>query len=129
MPPKKFKIQVEDPDGSKCTITMDGNVTREKMLQLLNVIETNDEVKEQNLNPPTSDSLFGRLYQIIETKFPLGSFTSSDILETYEDEFNETLRLSTISTYLSRMSLRNLLSRSKTGSTWNYKLIKNIIQC
>src|ERR671928_142423 len=57
----------------------------------------------------------------LEGKFPYGSFTSTDILELYEDQYNEPIKLSIISTYLSRYSERSLLTRTRQGKEWVYK--------
>lgn len=80
-----------------------------------------DQVESPQLSKDTS---FGRLYHLIENKFPLGSFTSTDILEAYEDEYNRPARLSTISTYLSRLERKNLLTRQRTPSGLIYKRVR-----
>ena len=43
----------------------------------------------------------------------LGKFTSSDILEKYEDEYNQPIKLSVISTYLARFTSKNKVERAK----------------
>ena len=53
-----------------------------------------------------------------------GKFTSTNILEKYEDEFNEPVKLSVISTYLSRYSSKGRIDRVRTGREWTYQTIK-----
>ena len=56
--------------------------------------------------------------------YPTGKFTSSDILEKYEDEFNEPIKLSVISTYLARFTSKNKVERAKKGREWAYNTLK-----
>lgn len=123
---KRFKIEFEDGSGSKYTIALDGNVTRDKILQLMefvNIIEEKSDAEER-LEIPSKDTSFGKVYSLIEEKFVLGSFTSADIQEAYEDTFNEPIRLSTISTYLARLAEKGMLKREKLGSTWAYRKVR-----
>ena len=43
-------------------------------------------------------------------------------MKKYEDEYNEPIKLSVISTYLARYSSRMKLHRMKTGREWTYAL-------
>jgi hypothetical protein len=54
----------------------------------------------------------------------MGKFTSTNILEKYEDEFNEPIKLSIISTYLSRFSSKGRVNRIRNGREWTYQTIK-----
>ena len=99
-------------------------MSREKVLKMMDIVELlgNKEGQEElQAQPISGDTSFGKLYQLIEKKFPLGSFTSADILEAYEDEYNRPSRLSTISTYLSRLEQKQLLTRQRTASGWIYR--------
>ncbi len=124
MPRRKLKIHFEDGDGSTYAVTVTGNLAREKVLKILDLMDTIDTKSSYPEILPSKDSLFGRLYGLIEEGFPLGSFDSADLLEAYEDQFNEPISLSTVSTYLSRMSDRGLLSRTKINSSWNYRHVR-----
>ena len=70
------------------------------------------------------DSVGSKIWHIIDKFFPMGKFTSTNILEKYEDEFNEPVKLSVISTYLSRFSLKGKVDRIRTGREWTYQTIK-----
>ena len=96
------------------------------MVSILDEKSDNDLTINDNVEKTSHNSIFGNIIELISNNFTLGSFTSSDILESYEDNYNDLLPLSTISTYLSRMSSKGILSRYKTGPTWNYKKIKNL---
>ncbi len=124
MAQRKIKIEFNDGDGGKYTISLDGSMSREKVLKIMDFVELLDD-KEGQQEPQaqviSGDTSFGKLYQLIEKKFPLGSFTSADVLEAYEDEYNKPARLSTISTYLSRLEQKRLLTRQRTASGWIYR--------
>lgn len=125
MTKKKIKIEFSDDEGGNYTLSLDGSMSRDKVLKLMDMVELlggNEEKEKTSLL--SKDSSFGKLYDLIENKFPLGSFTSNDILEVYEDEFNMPIRLSTISTYLSRLEKKKLLSREWSASGWLYKKIR-----
>ena len=119
MPRRRVKVEFEDGEGGKYTISLDGSISKEKVLKIMDLVEL--------LGVPEEDSYFsnetvvGRLYQLIEKKFPLGHFTSNDILESYEDEYSQPIRLGTVSTYLSRFADQKILHRVKTGINWSYR--------
>ena len=70
------------------------------------------------------DSTGSKIWNIVDKHFPVGKFTSSTILEKYEDEYNEPIKLSIISTYLSRFANKGRIERSKTGREWTYQTIR-----
>lgn len=118
---KRVKIEFEDDEGAKFAVSVDGSVSRTKLAKIMDLVELmNPSENEENNNTSPSTS-FNRVFELIESKFPLGSFCSTDILEAYEDSYNEPSSLSTISTYLNRLWNKGLLTRTKSGATWIYK--------
>src|SRR3990170_1569199 len=79
---------------------------------------------EDALNSPQLDSIGAKIWHIVDKFFPMGKFTSSTILEKYEDEYNEPIKLSIISTYLSRFTEKGKIERARTGREWTYQSIK-----
>jgi predicted transcriptional regulator len=73
---------------------------------------------------PQLDSIGAKIWHIVDKFFPMGKFTSSTILEKYEDEYNEPIKLSIISTYLSRFTEKGKIERARTGREWTYQSIK-----
>src|SRR5436309_5710845 len=69
-------------------------------------------------------SLSSKIWSIVENKFPFTSFTSTDILEMYTDEYNEPIKLDVIATYLSRYHKKAKLLRNKGGKEWIYKVYR-----
>ena len=51
---------------------------------------------EEHDNGPKIDSVGGKIWYLVDKYYPTGRFTSSEILERYEDEYNEPVKLSVI---------------------------------
>jgi len=86
------------------------------MMDLMN-IEEEQEVTNM-------DSVGSKIWNIVDKFFPMGKFTSTNILEKYEDEYNEPVKLSIISTYLSRFATKGRVNRTRTGREWTYQTMK-----
>lgn len=128
---KKIKIQLEDADGGKYDLALQGNISKTKIIKFIEVldlleIEGKDPDFETSKFRDKDDftSLGSKIWNLVEQKFPYTAFTSSDILELYEDEYQKPIKLSAIATYLSRYSERGKLSKSKKGKEWLYKVVK-----
>ena len=122
MAKKRIRIDMEDSNGAKYDIKLEGNVTREKVLkifEMMDLMNIEDEKETTNI-----DSVGAKIWYIIDKFYPMGKFTSSDLLEKYEDEYNEPIKLSIISTYLARFSTKGKMNRVKTGREWTYQTIK-----
>ena len=122
MTQKKIRINLEDSSGGKYKFDLEGNVTRDKVLKLFELMDVMDIEQEQEA--PNFNTLGGKIWHVIENSFPAGRFTSSSVLEKYEDEYNEPIKLSVISTYLARFSSRNKIERTRTGREWSYQVIR-----
>src|SRR5579864_1296219 len=123
----KVKIEFTDSSGAKYSFAIEGRPSKEnlgKVMEFVETISTNDSQAQQEQQQTPIDTNFARVYELIETKFKFGSFTSSDVLEAYMHEFELSTTLSTISTYLSRLAERGLLNRSRNGAGWIYKLVR-----
>jgi len=122
MAKKRIRIDMEDSDGARYDIKLEGNVTREKVLKIFEMMDLMNIEEEQETT--NIDSIGAKIWHIVDKFFPMGKFTSSDILEKYEDEYNEPVKLSIISTYLSRFSTKGKIDRVRTGREWTYQTIK-----
>ncbi len=122
MAKKRIRIDMEDTDGARYDIKLEGNVTREKVLKIFEMMDLMNIEEEQETT--NMDSIGSKIWHIIDKFFPMGKFTSTNILEKYEDEYNEPVKLSIISTYLSRFSTKGKMDRIRTGREWTYQTIK-----
>jgi len=133
MAQKKIRINLEDSSGGKSKFDLEGNITRDKVLKLFELMDMMDIEQEQET--PNFDTLGGKIWYIIENYFPTGRFTSSLVLQKYEDEYNEPdavyherkkepIKLSVVSTYLARFASQNKTKREKTGREWSYQITR-----
>ncbi|MCW3981837.1 MAG: hypothetical protein NWE81_01795 [Candidatus Bathyarchaeota archaeon] len=125
MPSKKIRVEVFDEEGNRYSIALEGVVTREKALRLFDIIELLGGVRDslgQN-STPTDGSKFEKTKAIIETYFPFIWFSSGEIQASFEREFSEPVPLSTVSTYLSRMTCRGLLISKGPRNCRRYRAI------
>jgi hypothetical protein len=123
---KKFRIELEDAEGSKYNLSLEGNISKEKVMKIVEFMDLLDMESSatgqgETLNHRVPASVGDRIWALVEGKFPYGGFTSTDILELYEDQYNEPIKLSIVSTYLSRYSERGRLVRNRQGKEWVYK--------
>lgn len=128
---KRFKIELEDAEGSKYNLSLEGNISKEKIMKIVEFMDLiniesngNNESEISRINRATPASVGDKIWSLIEDKFPYGGFTSTDILELYEDQYNEPIKLSIISTYLSRYAERGRLIRTRQGKEWIYKMTR-----
>lgn len=132
---RKIKIELEDEEGGKYNLSLEGNISKSKVMKVFELMDMLDaRGKDKSPDPGNHDyrspepykkdlaSIGARIWDIVENQFTYNSFTSSDVLEIYEHEFKEQTQLSIISTYLSRYSDRKKLVRTKNGKEWVYKI-------
>jgi len=122
MAKKRIRIDMEDSDGARYDIKLEGNVTRDKVLKIFEMMDLMNIEEEREIT--NVDSVGAKIWHMVEKFFPMGKFTSTNILEKYEDEYNEPVKLSVISTYLSRFSTKGRVNRTRTGREWTYQTIK-----
>ena len=129
MPARKMRIEVFDSEGNKYTISLEGNISREKAIKILDLIELLGGIPSGNpvlANSPYKTAKIEKVKAIIERRFPLVWFSSREIQEAYEDEFKEPISLSTVSTYLSRLADRGFLMVSSNSRTKRYRMVTEI---
>lgn len=119
---KRIRIDIEDAEGANFNLNLTGNITREKVLKAFELLDLMNI--EHEGDSPQLDSLGAKIWHIVDKFFPTGKFTSSEVLEKYEDEFNEPVTLSKISVYLSRFSGKGKIERARTGREWSYQCPK-----
>jgi hypothetical protein len=86
---KKIKIELEDAEGGKYNLSLEGNVSKDKILKVFELMdringEAEQEGKREKYDIETQGnenltSLSSKIWSIIENKFPYTSFTSTDI--------------------------------------------------
>jgi len=128
LPNRRVKIDINNDDGDKITISMEGHLTREKVLQILDFIDLlGGSQMVDALSEGSNLSKFDKIQNVISRKFPVGWFTSQEVMIAYEDAFDEPIGLSTVSTYLSRLVVKGLLTRSGSAAKRRYRVDKKLI--
>ena len=79
-------------------------------------------LQEKSNNTLSVDS---KIWNIVEESFYFNTFTSSDIVNIYKKKYNETIKLSIISTYLARYCAKGKLNRTKRLREYVYNLARN----
>ena len=128
-----MRVELFDSEGNRYTIAFEGQVTRDKALRLLDLVELLGGIPGEGENSGAGNVLTGnklsrfeKVRLVIQKNFPLVWFSSKDVQSVYEQELKEPVSLSTVSTYLARMTNRSLLLRAGEGSNLKYKVAPNI---
>ena len=136
MPARKMRVELFDSDGNRYTIAFEGQVTRDKALRLLDLVELlgggvagEGQTASQSTSMPSRIlSRFEKVQLVIQKSFPLIWFSSKDIQSIYEQDLKEPVSLSTVSTYLSRMTAKGMLLRTGGSNNLKYKTAPSIPQ-
>ncbi len=120
---KRIKIELEDEDGTKYTLALEGKVSRDKLMKAVDMLEIMDVPLEHDIKPPDEGTFLGKVMILLETTFSSGDFSSSDVAREFEEKHNQPVRLSTISTYLSRLAEKQYLKRERFGNSWVYRRV------
>ncbi len=134
MPVKKIKVEVFDESGNKYTISVEGKVNRGNAIRILDIVELLGGIPSTEKSPeqPNELSKIEKVRTIVEKRFPLVYFSARDAQTVYNNELGENIDLSTISTYLTRLSNIGVLIKEKKAQKVTYRLvtteIKNILK-
>lgn len=118
---KRIRIDVDDGDGVRIDIKLEGDVTKEKLMKVYEMVELMNTKSTTQL-----DTVGAKIWHVAEKYFAPGNFTSNMVLEKYEDEYNKPIKLSVVSTYLARFSDRMRMERRKTGREWSYAITSRL---
>jgi hypothetical protein len=91
--------------------------------------EVQEQLKVASINDLIGASKIERVASIIRNHYPEGDwFTSNEVCELYEIIFKEGVKMSTVSTYLSRLADENMLSRKGSVSQRLYSVTKKLLE-
>lgn len=123
MRPRRLKVEFYDAEGVRHLIAIDGPVTREKVGRVLDLVELMGGTSRAS---PTALGLsqrkFDRLTSMIISQLKDKCFSSAEVRRMFESSFREKIPLSTVSTYLARLSDRGVLDREARGNGLVYKV-------
>ena len=125
VPAKKMRVEIFN-DGDRYTITFERQVTRDKALRLLDLVELLGGMPTVNSGTARTDSELPKIEKVrlvAEKNFPVGWFSSKELQAVYEKQFNEPISLSTSSTYLSRLASRGFFIKKGGSNQIRYKIM------
>ncbi|MCW4015985.1 MAG: hypothetical protein NWF06_06420 [Candidatus Bathyarchaeota archaeon] len=128
MPTKKMRVEIFN-NGDRYTITFEGQVTRDKALRLLDLVELLGGMPAVNPETSCSTSEMLKIEKVrlaAEKSFPVGWFSSKELQVEYEKQFNEPISLSTASTYLSRLTDRGFFIKKGASNQRRYRIMTAI---
>lgn len=120
-----IRIPSGDTESLKTTLALvtgksDGSSTTEEDKEQLRITSINDLIGASKIE---------RVASIIRNHYPEGdSFTSNEVCELYEIIFKEGVKMSTVSTYLSRLADENMLNRRGSVSQRLYSVTKKLLE-
>lgn len=122
---KRIKIEICDTNGEQITVALSGQVAKDKLLKILQIIDN------ETPTPPTTTSTVtkttkDKLLDVIATDLSKVWFTSKDLSLLFQERFHEPIKPSTISTYLTRLYSNGYLERKGNRACWQYRLVSNI---
>jgi hypothetical protein len=125
-----MRVELYDSEGNRYTVAFEGQITRDKALRLLDLVELLGGMPGENPVASSGNthavggslSRFDKVRGIVQKNFPLVWFSSKDIQSFYEQELKEPISLSTVSTYLSRMASKGFLVRTGGPNDLKYKI-------
>lgn len=130
--PKEVTIRL--PDGTIIRIPSGDTESLKTTLALVTGKEVGSgegekELKITSVNDLINSSIIERVASIIRNHYPEGDwFTSNEVCELYEIVFREGIKMSTVSTYLSRLADENLLNRKGNVSQRLYSVTKKLVE-
>ena len=126
---KRIRIELEDEEGSKYNLSIDGNFSKDKVMKVFDLIDSLNIKAENTVDNYRTDyinlDLGSRIWKIIES-FINKDFTSTDIFNIYCKNY-ENIQFSIISTYLARFFSKGKIDRTKHGKEWLYSLNKTSV--
>jgi hypothetical protein len=124
-----MRVELFDGEGNRYTVAFEGQITRDKALRLLDLVELLGGMPGEGVSPGASNvtaagasSRFDKVRGVVQKSFPLVWFSSKESQSFYEQELKEPIGLSTVSTYLSRMATKGLLVRSGGANDLKYRI-------
>lgn len=129
MPAKKMRVELFDSEGNRYSVSIEGEVTRDKALRILDLVELLGGMPAgtSKLGIATAVaarelSKFDKVYTVVQKHFPMVWFSSREVQYMYEQELREPISLSTVATYLARLNAKGSVMKTGTANKLKYKI-------
>jgi hypothetical protein len=122
---KKVKIEFTDEEGTKYSFAVHGPFSQDKVRKIMEMADLlSGEHGAPQRQSGAEPSRYDQIFRLIESSYSMKEFSSADIARDYEEVHGGSIPLSTVSTYLARLTDRGNLKRQKFGNSWVYRLSK-----
>jgi hypothetical protein len=134
MPARKVRVDLIDTEGNRYSISFEGQVTRDKALRLLDLVELlggmpgGGNPGSGYMAPGNELSKYDKVRVIVQRHFPVVWFSSREVQSVYEQELKEPISLSTVATYLSRLAAKGIILRTGSSNNLRYKATQGVPQ-
>jgi hypothetical protein len=134
MPARKVRVDLFDTEGNRYSISFEGQVTRDKALRLLDLVEllggmpSGGNPNAGSPIPGNELSKYDKVRVVVQRHFPVVWFSSREVQSVYEQELKEPINLSTVATYLSRMAAKGVVLKTGPSNKLRYKATQNVPQ-
>ena len=131
MPARKMRVELFDSEGNRYSISFEGQITRDKAVRLLDLVELLGGVPVGGINQgfdpvlARAPSKYDKVRSIVQKQFPLVWFSSKEVQSAFEQEFKQPIGLSTVATYLARMAGKRFLMKAGPSNSLRYKTATN----
>ena len=122
---RKIRIETILEDGNKLTFSIDGPLNRDKIVKYLDLLElmgASDSISYPNKEMINDFTVLDRLLYIIKNNLSNKWFPVKDTELAYEKEFGETIKKSTLATYLNRLVNQHVIIRAGRRGSYRYSL-------
>lgn len=119
-----MKIEFTDEDGTKYSLAVHGQFSQDKVRRIMEMVDLLGTQQHNTPQPRRDDqpSTYNQIIRLIQSSYAVKEFSSADIARDYEELHGSSIPLSTVSTYLARLTDRGNLKRQKFGNSWVYRL-------
>jgi len=134
MPTRKIRVELFDSEGNRYSISFEGQITRDKAVRLLDLVEllggAPGSGENLEFNPTIAEELskYDKVRVIVQKHFPVVWFSSREVQTIFEQEYKEPIGLSTVATYLARLAGKKLLSKAGPSNSLRYKAATSVPQ-
>jgi hypothetical protein len=135
MPARKMRVELFDGEGNRYSVSIEGEVTRDKALRILDLVELLGGMPSGANKPGLSAAVstrdlskFDKVYTLVKKHFPLVWFSSRELQYLYEQELREPISLSTVATYLARLNAKGSVMKTGAPNRLKYKFSPSFAQ-
>ncbi len=118
----RVRIEVEYDDGTRNIFQFEGNITREKLMRCLEMVDLESIPHPSAHEEEHGYSLIKQLEYFLRITYPRKWFTSSEIRDAFARTHGVEIKPTTLSTYLARMYEDRILERRGGRRQWQYRV-------